>query len=72
MRGSARVKEFMLSQGLSLLVLLDARDSTAQKYNIGTIPTTYFIDKDGVSQGIKIGAFLSKVEIESWLSRIMP
>ncbi len=67
---SSQVAQFMQSEGLSFPVLLDSQADVAQKYNIMGIPTTFFIDKDGVIQEIKIGAFQSKADIEAILSRL--
>ena len=61
------VKEFLESYGLSFQVLLDSEQSVAKNYNIRGIPTTFFIDKDGIIQDMKIGAFTSKAEIEQRL-----
>jgi len=69
---SSQIKEFMQSQGLSLPVLLDKRGSVAQKYNILGIPTTFFLDKDGVIQDKIIGAFQNKAQIEKRLDKILP
>ena len=69
---ASQVGEFMQSQGLSFPVLLDTRGSITQSYNIVGLPTTFFIDKDGIIQDLKVGAFLSVAEIESRLSKIMP
>ena len=69
---SAKAKEFMQSYGLSFPVLLDTNEKIAQIYNIGNIPTTYFIDRDGIIQVKIIGAFPSKAEIEKNLSEIIP
>ena len=68
----SRVGEFMQSQGFSFPVLLDIRGSIAQSYNIVGLPTTFFSDKDGIIQDVKVGAFRSVAEIESGLSKIMP
>ena len=68
----SRAKEFMESYGFSFPVLLDANQDVALKYNIRAIPTTFFIDKDGIIQDIKIGAFSSKTEIEKRLVKIIP
>ena len=68
----SQVGEFMQSQGLSLPVLLDRGRSIAQKYNIQYFPSTFFIDKDGIIQEVKVGAFSSAAEIESRLSKIIP
>lgn len=67
----AKAREFMQSNDLSFPVLLDTEEHTARKYNIRGIPTTYFIDKNGIIQDIKIGAFSSEGEIERKLSKIV-
>ena len=69
---ASRVGEFMQSQGFSFPVLLDTRGSITQSYNIVGLPTTFFIDKDGIIQDLKVGAFRSVAEIESRFSKIMP
>ena len=65
------VKEFLDSNMLSFPVLLDTKQDVALKYNIRALPTTFLIDKDGVIQGIKFGAFSSKEDIEKNLSKII-
>ncbi len=67
---SSQVAQFMQSEGFSFTVLLDSNGNVAQRYNIHGIPTTFFIDKDGVIQEIKIGAFQSKADIETILNRL--
>ena len=66
------VKEFLDSSGFSFPVLLDTKQDVATEYNISGIPTTYFIDKDGVIQAVETGAFSSKADIEKNLSKIIP
>ena len=66
----SQIAEFLQSQGLSLPVLLDIEGNIAQKYKIQYIPTTFFIDRDGIIQDMKVGAFQSKAEIESSLSKL--
>ena len=68
---SSQISEFMQSEALSLPVLLDRDTSVAQEYDIVYIPTTYFIDKDGIIQDKVIGAFQSKAQIENRLSKIV-
>ena len=67
----SKVNEFLLSQNLSLPVLLDT-GVVAERYGILYIPTTFFIDKDGIIQEKKIGAFFSEAELEEKLTKIMP
>jgi peroxiredoxin len=66
------VKAFMQSNNLSLPVLLDTRQDVAQKYELIFLPTTFFIDKDGIIQVKIIGAFPNKAAVESNLSQIIP
>jgi len=68
----AKVRKFVEDHGISFLVLLDTDQKAALKYNIRSIPATFFIDKDGIIQDMKIGAFTSKAEIERRLSKIIP
>ena len=67
---ASQVAEFMQSQGLSFTVLLDSQAAVAQKYNVMGIPTSFFIDKEGIIQEIKVGAFQSQAEIESILNKL--
>jgi len=69
---SSQVKGFLQSHNLSLPVLLDIDRDVAQKYGIRYIPTTFFIDKDGIIQVVRFGAFPNKEAIESDLNKIMP
>jgi len=67
-----KVEEFMQGYNLSFPVLLDMDGKVSEKYNIRFIPTTYFVDDNGIIKDIKIGAFRSVVEIEDILSRVFP
>ena len=68
----ATVKEFMETFGLTFPVLMATSREVPLAYNIRGIPATFFIDKNGIIQDIKIGAFTSEVEIASRLNKIMP
>jgi len=68
----SEVKEFMESFDLSFLTVLDTATEVARQYNIRGIPTTFFLDKDGVIQDLKIGSFTSEVELALKLSKIIP
>lgn len=69
---SVTVERFMKSNGLSFPVLLDTKQNVAEKYNIRAIPTTFFIDEDGIIKDIRIGAFLNKSQIVMGLRKIVP
>lgn len=66
------VKDFIQSGNFSFPVLLDTSQDVALEYNIRAIPTTFLIDKDGIIQVIKVGAFPSMLEIKRSLSKIIP
>jgi len=68
--GSSQVSQFMQSQGFSFPVLLDSNGNVAQRYNVHGIPSTFFINSDGVIQEIKIGAFRSQADIVTILSQL--
>jgi peroxiredoxin len=67
----SKVETFMKENGLSFPVLLDVRSDITQAYNVRALPTTFFIDENGVIGEIKIGAFLNKSEIELVLNRLI-
>lgn len=50
------VKPFIASNKYSFKVLLDSDQSVSTKYNIASIPTSYFIDVDGNIISKRIGA----------------
>jgi len=68
----SQVKEFMESHDLSFPVLLDMEGKVAEQYNIGGIPTTFSVDKDGIIQAMRVGAFPNKAAIEKSLNKIIP
>jgi peroxiredoxin len=66
------VRDFIQSGNFSFPVLLDTSQDVALEYNVRGIPTTFLIDKNGIIQVIKVGAFSSMLEIKRSLSKIIP
>ena len=66
------VKDFFQDRNLSLPVLLDSDTAVTRRYDIQGIPTTFFIDKEGIIRVKVIGAFPGKSAIDSRMSEIMP
>ncbi len=66
------VRQFMQSNNFSFPVLLDTNGDVSLKYNVTGIPVAFFIDKDGIIQESKLGAFSSKADIENSLEKILP
>lgn len=54
---------FAQVNGLKFIIPVDPRGIVASMYNIRGIPSTYFIDRNGIITSIKIGPFLSESEI---------
>ncbi len=74
---SSKVRRFLESHGFSFLVLLDADLLVVLRYDVVRynklyIPTTFFMDKDGIIQDKVIGAFQNKTQIENRVSKIIP
>lgn len=63
------VKKMVAEQKLTFPVLLDEKGAAAVAYKIVPIPTTFFIDKDGVIQDVLIGAARDK---EDFARRVAP
>ena len=58
---------FMNDNGLTFPVLLDSASMVGRVYNVRSIPTTFFIDKDGIIKHIDVGAFPRSRDIEERL-----
>ena len=61
---SSTVQSFIEDNGLFFPVLLDKSKKVTRDYNISGIPTTFFIDKNGIMIDSAIGTFKSKEEID--------
>ena len=68
---ASTARQFMQSNNLSFPVLLDTNGNVTQMYNFRGIPTTFFIDEDGIIQARRVGSFSSKQQIEDRLSKII-
>jgi thiol-disulfide isomerase/thioredoxin len=64
---SSGVKAFLDEYGFAMPVLMDGAKTVMSRYGISGIPTTYFIDKDGIIQDRVVGAFRDKETIEDYL-----
>jgi thiol-disulfide isomerase/thioredoxin len=68
----ATVQNYLQSYNLALPVLLDTKKTVAYKYGFRYVPTTFFIDKDGVIQRMRVGPFPSKEAIDIYIEEIIP
>jgi len=67
---AAFVQSFIDSKGLTFPALLDLDQAVSNMNQISTIPTTFFIDADGIIKRIKSGRFMSQTEIENMLKSL--
>jgi len=69
-RDQAQIARSMELSGIFFPVLLGDAD-ISQLFGIRGIPTTFFIDEDGIIQHKVIGAFQNLADIESYLDKIV-
>ncbi|MBE0431193.1 MAG: redoxin domain-containing protein [Dehalococcoidia bacterium] len=56
--------------GITFIIALDRDQAVKAAYNIGPIPATLLIDREGVVRGRKVGALLSKDAMTGWLDDV--
>jgi thiol-disulfide isomerase/thioredoxin len=66
---STTVQAFVDKHGLTFDVLLDPRAIVQSLYRVRGYPTTYFVDGEGVIQGVHIGV-LSQRQLNGYLEQI--
>lgn len=59
-----QVKEFVSYYGFTFEFLLDSWATTASDYYVHKIPTTFFIDKNGIIQDLNVGGFSNATAIK--------
>ena len=50
-----KIQRFIKSQKLTLPVLLDGKEKIARTYKIRMVPTTFFINSEGMMVGMIVG-----------------
>jgi peroxiredoxin len=67
---STDVTAFLDYYGFNMRVLLDSARTVSRKYGVSGIPTTYFIDEDGIIQNRVVGAFPDRETIEKYVTSL--
>ena len=67
---STDVTAFLDYYGFNMQVLLDSARTVSRKYGVSGIPTTYFIDEDGIIQNRVVGAFPDRETIEKYVTSL--
>ena len=57
---SAKVSTFVSDNNLTFPILLDGTGQTSTDYQIRSLPTTFFIDKDGIIRDVVLGGPMSE------------
>lgn len=68
---SATVGQFMEDGHYTFPALLDSQKNVALQYDVTHIPTTFFIDENGIIKERRVGPFSSKGQIDGSLSQIV-
>ncbi len=64
------VRQFVEQGGYSWIFVLDATGAVSDDYRITAIPTSFFIDREGIIQAVNIGA-MTKRAMEAKLTEAM-
>ncbi len=64
------VRQYVEKGGFSWIFVFDTTGEVADKYAITAIPSSFFVDKEGVIQAVNIGA-MTKRAMESQLAKTM-
>ena len=66
----AVVRTYIKSRGFTFPVLLDSDGAVSESYQVHRLPTTFFIDADGIIREVKEELFAGQSEIEDILNSI--
>lgn len=64
------VRAFQQRYAVPFLILMDREDHVTRLYDIVPLPTTYFVDRQGVVQGRWMGE-ITKAQLKAMLSKIL-
>lgn len=64
------VREYVARKGIPFSILLDTEE-VADLYQVGGIPATFLIDRQGIVQETRIGAFRSVADVDASVRKII-
>ena len=67
----AAVEDFVQEFNLTFPILLDTRGEVGNAYLMRALPTTFFIDQDGVIQRVIVGGPMSEVTLQSTVEQLL-
>lgn len=66
-----QVQAYVQGKGIDFPVVLDSDAAVSQAYRVRSLPTTFFIDRDGVIDEIVIGGPLNRALLESKVQKLL-
>jgi peroxiredoxin len=67
----AEVAKFVAQKGLKFPILLDANGRVTRLYQVQALPTTFFIDKQGIIRNVTVGGPLTEAMIRAQISALL-
>ncbi len=67
----ASAEAFVREYGLSFPILLDRTGEVANRYQMRALPTTFFVDKDGVIRKVIIGGPMNETTLRSTVETLL-
>ncbi|MBM3183109.1 MAG: TlpA family protein disulfide reductase, partial [Chloroflexi bacterium] len=61
---ASTVKNFLAGERFTFTILLDTEGAVGKRYEVSSIPRTFFIDRDGIIRETKQGSFPNRAAIE--------
>ena len=65
------VNAFVLEQGLTFPILLDDSGEISERYQVNSMPTSYFIDPDGIINEVVFGGPMSEALLRTRVNRLL-
>jgi peroxiredoxin len=67
----AQVAAFVDEMGLTFPILMDRDGSVSARYQVKALPSTFFIDREGIIQNVTLGGPMAPAFIESQVSGLL-
>jgi peroxiredoxin len=67
----SQVADFAAEMGLTFPILMDRDGSVFARYRVMGLPSTFFVDRDGVIQDVALGGPMTEAYIESQVTSLM-
>lgn len=68
---TSQIKQFFGDSKVSFTVALDKNAQMTSSYATGYIPTTFFIDSQGVIRYLKVGAFADEKQLQASIDKLL-